>query len=247
MSLSPDVPEDSSGSQSLQITSIGPYLFAYLYKKLQPGDDDQLFLRYYVKYSSDVVYHHSGALMGGYNPPSNWPLGGAGERPNGSDRFTVGFEPRDSSLRADFYTYWMHMRRSRDGSFWGNEFVSDRAARLGSDAWTCVEIMVKLNNPEDAYNGELAVWINGEPVIHLSEATPNGDWSAERFQRNEDGEPFEGFQWRKNGNLNLNFIELLNYITTDTPDHVGMVWYDDLVVARNYIGPINNDDPAQCP
>ena len=36
----------------------------------------------------------------------------------------------------------------------------------------------------------------------------------------------------------LNFLWLLCYITKSPPGHVSQIWFDDIVVAREYIGPI---------
>ncbi|HSW02744.1 MAG TPA: hypothetical protein VLI39_21450 [Sedimentisphaerales bacterium] len=53
------------------------------------------------------------------------------------------------------------------------------------------------------------------------------------------GEPFEGFRWRSEDKLNLNYLWLLLYITKAPAGHVSRVWFDDIVVAHEYIGPIN--------
>ncbi len=40
------------------------------------------------------------------------------------------------------------------------------------------------------------------------------------------------------GELNLNYLWLLCYTTKAPTGHVSTVWFDDLVVAREYVGPI---------
>jgi hypothetical protein len=50
--------------------------------------------------------------------------------------------------------------------------------------------------------------------------------------------PFEGFRWRKDARLRLNFLWVLNYITDSPAGHVSKVWFDQIVVARAYIGPM---------
>jgi uncharacterized repeat protein (TIGR01451 family) len=192
MSLVSDVPSASSGARSLQITSIGgTNTGGHFYKRLSIGHD-QLYFRFYVKYASGGTYHHTGGKIGGYNPPTNWPQGGAGIRPSGNDRFTIGAEPvGQDPWRFDFYVYWMHMRGNPgDDRYWGNDFIQDPTLHF-TDKWTCVEVMVKLNNPVSSYNGELALWID------------------------------------------------VHYVTQDPPGYVGKVWFDDVVLATSYIGPID--------
>jgi uncharacterized repeat protein (TIGR01451 family) len=240
MSLVSDVPSASSGARSLQITSIGgTNTGGHFYKRLSIGHD-QLYFRFYVKYASGGTYHHTGGKIGGYNPPTNWPQGGAGIRPSGNDRFTIGAEPvGQDPWRFDFYVYWMHMRGNPgDDRYWGNDFIQDPTLHF-TDKWTCVEVMVKLNNPVSSYNGELALWIDGEQIIHLGEGFPNGRWVWDSFYPDPAGSPFEGFQWRNAEELEINWIWLLHYVTQDPPGYVGKVWFDDVVLATSYIGPID--------
>lgn len=214
LSLDLDVPPGSLGTRSLRVAATAGTTGGYLYKRLSPGENDRVYLRYYVKYLSGTFHHSCGAL-GGYNPPSSWPLGGAGTVPTGSDRFSVRFEPVESrfgpvnnpSMRADFYAYWKDMQ-----GIWGNYFLNDPSVTFARNTWTCVEFMVKLNNPVSAMNGELAVWIDGQ-----SKGL------------------FGNLQWRTVSALNLNWVKLENYATVDP---MGTLQYDHVVVARSYIGPI---------
>ncbi len=57
-------------------------------------------------------------------------------------------------------------------------------------------------------------------------------------QSDPAGDPFEGFRWRMDEDLNINFIWLLVYITQAEEGHINEVWYDQVVVATDYIGPI---------
>ena len=94
-------------------------------------------------------------------------------------------------------------------------------------------------------NGEQALWIDGQlwrkdgqPVSYLGERFPRGAWVWDSFLPDSEGEPFEGFRWRRRDELNLNFLWLLLYITKAPPGHISKVWFDDIVVAQQYIGPI---------
>jgi hypothetical protein len=239
MSLSTDRPAASGGTRSLMMTSeSGRNTGGNLYKNLGTGYD-QVFLRYYVKYASSGTYHHSGGWLGGFNPPTNWPQGGAGTRPTGSDRFSIGPEPSDPARRFDLYTYWMDMRPSPDGNYWGNTLVHDPSLVAKPDRWMCVEVMVKMNNPPTENNGELALWIDGNAIVHLRQGSPLGKWLVNMFTPGSTGVPFEGFRWRDTDLLKLNWIWLTHYATDDPSGFVGRMWWDHVVLARKYIGPIN--------
>lgn len=246
MSLAADVPEASHGTHSLLMTHVGGQgTGAHLYRRLMPGYD-QLFLRFYVKFDSDCYPIHHFVHMGGYHPATPWPQGGAGTRPNGDDRFSTGVEPFGNKWRWDFYSYWMDMRSSPDGKSWGHDFINDPALTVGRDRWICVELMMKMNDPVAESNGEQAIWIDGKPwrkdgqlISHLGAGFPRGRWVWDSFLPDPNGRPFEGFRWRGSEELNLNYLWLLLYITDAPAAHVSKVWFDDIVVARQYIGPIN--------
>jgi hypothetical protein len=239
MSISDDVPPTSGGSQSLMITAIGGQdAGGHLYKMFADGYDS-LFARFYVKFAPSHHAVHHLVHMGGYNPPTPWPQGGAGERPDGTERFTTGIEPMGERWEWDFYTYWMHMRGNPDpGTYWGNSFNPDPPVPVVRGEWICVEIMMKCNNPVDSYDGEQTFWINGERAIHLGEGFPNGYWVWDSFYPHPDSAAFEGFQWRIVEDLKINFFWLLYYMTGGDPGQVDTVWFDDVVVSTEYIGEI---------
>ena len=113
-------------------------------------------------------------------------------------------------------------------------------------------------------DGELALWIDGQPVSHLGPGFPRGRWTFDKFvpraegdgvalepgERDREsfttapgGDPFEGFRWRTAEPLNVNFLWLYLYITDGSRGHVNQVWYDDVVVATDYIGPLRERVP----
>jgi len=238
MSFSGDVPPGSPGSQSLVMTyTEGQNTGGHLYKMFPEGYDS-LFARFYVKFEANHSPVHHFVHMGGYYPPTSWPQGGAGNRPVGNERFTTGIEPIGDSWSWDFYTYWMHMRGYADPNyFWGNTFHPDPPASINRGEWICVELMMKVNDPVDAFNGEQAFWVNGEQIQHLGEGFPNGYWIWDKFYPHPDSSAFEGFQWRNDERLKLNFFWLLYYMTGET-DKTERVYFDDVVVSTEYIGPI---------
>jgi predicted amidohydrolase len=260
MSFSPDVAPGSGGKQSLLMTQVGGQGDGgHLYRRLPKGLN-QVFARMYVKFDPDCYpVHHFGTCVGGNNPPSRWPMVSAGNRPAGDKSFWVGIEPFGADWRWDYYAYWCEMRGSPPrGQTWGNSFIRDESLKVERGKWTCVEVMVKMNDPAD-HNGELALWLDGKPVSHLGKGFPKGKWVFDKFLPNQGGDsmrwndqkgdrenfttpeggaPFEGFRWRTDDKLDLNFVWAYLYITDAPQGHVSKVWFDDIVVATEYVGPI---------
>ena len=122
---------------------------------------------------------------------------------------------------------------------------------------------MKMNDVADT-NGEMALWIDGKRVSHLGKGFPKGRWVYDKFLPGQGGEgvrwsdktrgpeplsfpsdglPFEGFRWRKDERLKVNLLWVLLYITKAPQHHVSKVWLDNIVVAKDYIGPANGDGP----
>lgn len=269
MSLSNDVPPASSGRQSLLITQLAENgTGADLYRRLDEGYD-KLYARMYVKFAEDCEpVHHFGTCVGGNNPSTAWPSVRAGQPTQGDKSFWVGIEPFGADWRWDYYTYWCEMRGSPPrGQTWGNSFIRDDSLQVRRGQWTCVEVMVKMNDVGDT-DGELALWIDGRQVSHLGKGFPRGKWVFDKFFPEQEGEgvrwnhatadrehfttaaggdPFEGFRFRTVESLNVNFLWLYLYITKGTPGHANRVWFDDVVVATDFIGPICDKDEASTP
>lgn len=260
MSLSTDRPGGSAGKRSLLMTHVGGRSQGgHLYRRLLPGYD-KLYVRFYVKFDPQCAPIHHFFHVGGYNPSTRWPQGGAGQRPRGDDRLSTGVEPFGDAWVWDYYTYWMEMRGSPPrGQTWGNTFVRDSNLTVERGKWICAELMMKMNQPAAEHNGEMALWIDGKLVSHLGKGFPRGKWTYDKFLVNqggtticwddarrgperstvlEGGEPFEGFRWRNDEKLDLNFLWVLLYITKSPEGHVSKVWFDDIVVATEYIGPV---------
>lgn len=238
MSLNSNVPPGSRGTRALQITSIGGQnTGADLYKKLSQGYQ-QLYLRYYIRYSGGGgAYHHTGGAIGGYNPPTDFPQGNAGVIPNGSNFFYDMVQTdilAANPLRVEHYAHWPGMQ-----CCFGNYLMNDPTVVFISDTWTCVELMIKMNSPLTSLNGEVAIWINGTKVSHLGPGFPNGIFSGGRFTPAPNGIPFPGFLWRSTSNLSLNWMWFLHYVEQDPSGYVGRVWLDHIVLATSHIGPMN--------
>lgn len=261
MSLSRDVPKNSSGKQSILISQLAEKgTGADLYRQLGDGYE-KLYTRMYVKFAEDCEpVHHFGTCVGGNNPATRWPSVRAGEPTKGDKSFWVGIEPFGKKWQWDYYAYWCEMRGSPPrGQTWGNSFTHDESRKVRKGEWVCIEVMVKMNKVGDT-DGELALWIDGRKVSHLGRGFPRGKWTFDKFLPGQEGEgvrwnitkgdreyfetakggdPFEGFRFRTTEKLNANFVWLYLYITKCTTGHANRVWFDDVVVAKEYIGPLH--------
>jgi hypothetical protein len=185
---------------------------------------DQTFVRFYTKFdpTCDYVHHFvtlraNRSLRGG----DRWSgFGGAGLKPEGSERFSTAIEPwgdwgrNPPPGRWNFYSYWHEMEKSRDGKFWGNSFAAPDAAVIPRGQWVCVEFMLQHNTPGRP-DGEQAFWIDGKLLGH-----------------------WKGINWRKTETLKANALTLESYITNNwTKKPTNTVFFDNLVIAKAYIGP----------
>lgn len=121
---------------------------------------------------------------------------------------------------------------------WGNDFINDENLKAERGKWVCVELMMRMNKPVTEFNGEQAPWSkDGQIISHFGKEFPKGKWIWDSFIPDPSGAPFEGFRWRGVEELKLNFLWVLLYITGAPPGHISKVWFDDIVVAKKYIGP----------
>ena len=248
MSLSNDVPEGSADDRSLVMTHEHGQEGGELYRRLLPGHD-KIFVRYYVKFHSQCApMTHFGAWMGGYNPPTTWPQGGAGSKPSGKKRFTTSIEPYGDKWAWDFYTYWQGMHAHGDGKYWGTTFlVYGPKPVVDKGKWVCVETMVQMNDPVTSSNGSQAFWIDGklfrrdgQIVSYFGPGFPKGEWAGGWWRPDpESNSMFEGFQWRTVEDLSVNFIWLQAYRPHTAKGQLSKVWFDNIIVAKEYIGPIS--------
>ena len=262
LAISQNTP-NHAGSQSIKVTAKVPQnTGGYLYKRLDKPVD-RAFARFYVKFQDPPQYIHHFTHFGGYYPGTNWAQGGAGERPIGNDRITVGIEPFGHSGRVpppgdwNFYAYWHEMKGSADGNYWGNSIQPPQRHPVPVDRWQCVEYMIELNDLGQP-NGRLALWLDGELIMDAHQGSPSGRWTGLGFQLHDtenppaESQPFHGFDFRTSNDLQINFFWLLHYVTETNqrrnrvPDitEPNSVWFDHVVVATEYIGPIAPLDSA---
>lgn len=213
-----DVPTRSSGVRSVHITDNG-HLFTHT-----PGVD-VMYARFYVKFHQRIGYIHHFVHLVADADPQPWPKGGAGETPAGHAKFSTGIEPTGRWGRYpppgvwNFYTYWHEMQTK-----WGSVY-NGRQDLIRPGRWYCVEAMLRANSRPELADGEQAFWVDGE-----------------LYGR------FEGFRWRTTDDLKINTFWLMFYNTDQPAQHnkdprpdsrVMEVWFDDVVIATKYIGPIH--------
>jgi hypothetical protein len=198
ISFSSDVPNGSAGTRSLQMTATrGENAGGELYKTFDPGWDE-IYLRFYTKFAEDHgSYQGHFVALRGFNDPLPYPMGGAGQRPE--NHFSVTIEPKTRSQTQStqplgiwqFYAYWPEMRSwqspegepdGRDNPYYGNSFRPENPFGVPRGEWICVEFMVKLNSTSDEKDGEIALWIDGEPIVEFAPGTPAGYWMADSFR-----------------------------------------------------------------
>jgi predicted amidohydrolase len=208
-------------------------------KWFMPGADT-VYARFYVKFSPDYQYNHHFVWLGANQRTNKWSaFGKAGLKPNGT-YYSTGMEPwfawgkNPPPGEVNLYTYYLEMEpdRKMKDKYWGNGFFPPGPGK-GTDAgparvipplnqWQCWEFMIQANTAPDQSDGKQAMWVDGKRV----------------------GE-FTGIRWRTDMDLKVNCLWLEHY-GYDPGDPTKQywkdsqsVWFDDVVVARRYIGPMN--------
>jgi len=185
---------------------------------------DSVFVRFYARFDekSDYIHHFvtlraNKSLQGG----DKWSgFGGAGLKPDGEERFSTALEPWGNWGKSkppgkwNFYSYWHEMKAAPDKKYWGNQFIAGGQPEIKKGVWICAEFMVKHNTPGKR-DGEQAYWIDGKL---------KGHW--------------KGINWRTSPTLWANALTLESYVTDRwTKNEVNVVDFDNLVIAKKYVGP----------
>lgn len=252
----------SGAGQSLEVTATPSSTGGGLYRSLGAGHDE-VYLRYYIRYSN-AAYHHTTVNVGGVNPSvqpwvTQGPVGLCCTAPDGDKALSVSaevFSRSGGTFAFDFYNYWWEMRSwgnvvtpptgstERDPLTGqnkvpaaGNTFLSGVEPRLAFDRWYAIEVHVKLNTPP-ARDGVLALWIDGRLVHEFRAGSPMGQYVGTNFSPSPGGAPFPGLSYRSSTALTLNYLWITHYATQVPPGTTTSVHYDQLVLAKRYIGPM---------
>jgi hypothetical protein len=204
---------------------------------------DTLFVRYYMKYHKEFPgCHHTGMCILAGAPGITLATGSAtGVVPNGRNHFEALLDtlpPRRNSGTpppGNMNIYCYHMDQGRqwgDLFFPSGEVVPPENKKLLAEGfvprpnlnaergrWYCYELMLKANTPGKR-DGRVAFWVDGKLA---------GDFPNLRFREVEELKP--------------NHVILLSYSSRVWPNQTH--WYDDVVAATSYIGPMRLPEPAE--
>ena len=220
--------------------------------EILPGQT-QIYLRFYTKLDKKTILPHHFVKIRAITP-GIWP--NAGTKPLGDKAFWTGIEP-SANYTWFFYSYWhdMHSWQSKEGipdgrpnPYYGNNFIVEGQKPFKKGEWVCVEAMLKANTPLK-YDGEQAFWINGEKIGHWKTGEPVGEWRNDRYIiGGENPKPFEGYNWRTSDEVKINMVKLQWYISEEhmakknAIQDKNSVYFDNVVVATKYIGPMYDHD-----
>ena len=202
-----------------------------LIKRLIP-EQDVVFLRYYAKFDEGLNVlgssHNGSTISARYCCP--------GERADGYNKFLVSyeaarFEPATHSPgKLSVYTYHPDQRDIWGDHFFptgvvspftavpfdfGPEFVArpDVIPQLGR--WYCYEIMVRTNTPGQR-DGRIALWLDGTLIAD-----------------------FPNLRLRETNALKIDQFTIDLHVKRNT-SNVARKWYDNVVAATAYIGPMRS-------
>jgi predicted amidohydrolase len=206
-------------------------------KWFMPGAN-AVYARVYVKFSADYQYDHHFIWLGANQRTNKWSaFGKAGLKPDGT-YYSTGMEPwfawgkNPPPGELNLYAYYLDMERDpKMDKYWGNGFFppgSGKGLAAGKarvipllTQWQCWEFMIQANSAPEKADGRQAMWLDGKLVAE-----------------------FTDIRWRTDLDLKVNcfWLEHYGYDEGDPTKQYWKesqsVWFDDLVVARRYIGPI---------
>jgi hypothetical protein len=225
-----------SGAKGLELTvpQTGDEVSNTVIKYMNPTREI-VFMRFYAKY--DNAFDVAGSSHNGCSlSASYWdgPGSGPGIPADGYNKFFVSFEAgRDSSGpenpgSLNVYIYHPDQRDVYGDHFYptgrvvpfdttpgdfGPDFVSRPEIVPELGRWYCYEIMVKANTPGER-DGRIALWLDGSLIAD-----------------------FMNIRLRETTDLEVDRVGLDLHIGSNTLG-VAKKWYDNLVVATAYIGPM---------
>lgn len=225
------------GSKALQFTlPMQPAALGDATEKVVNPELDVLYLRYYSKIQPP--YDVAGSMHDGVSISAHSVVNGEvtpGVPANGTNKFGAGLEndrsdpARPSPGFLNVYVYHPDQRSEWGDHFYlngdvspntslkfnyGPGFVSRPNIVVKLDRWYCYEFMVQANTPGKR-DGRIAIWLDGTLV---------GD--------------FPGLRLRDVPTLKIDRFGLSFYLGSN-PKGTARKWYDNVVAAKSYIGPIS--------
>ena len=206
---------------------------------------DTLFLRYYAKFAKDLELYSGATHTGGCIFATTMPTDNikAGLRADGKNQFTVRLDcnrPRSditSPGKLILYSYqpeqgsrwgdilfpsgrYLPDERRKTPRPYGEPFVARPDVIPERDRWYCFEVMAQANTP-GKHDGRMAFWVDGKLAAD-----------------------FPGVHFRDTEDLKANLINI-SFYTENRRVRGGEMWYDDVVAATSYIGPmVDEKTPA---
>jgi FG-GAP-like repeat len=207
--------------------------------------EPQLFVRAYFRYDPDFYLapqssHKGISLSGQYPGPCNGtPTDGTGWfvfllQNNVEGFFRTG---EVSPGYGHIYAYWPlqgqptgcgdHWYPTGDGFAWERnpdqypDFIPYPDFNVPRGQWFCYEYMVKVNDL-GTHNGEVKVWLNGNVVADFPDL----------FIRSVE-------------DLQIDSLHMVFH--AQHSERVNKLWWDNIVIARSYIGPISTPTPTPTP
>jgi hypothetical protein len=203
------------------------------------GGVDVIHVRVYMKMSAGFTWGLNGsgvASTGHAGITISASYDGPGVKPNGTNHYMALFEPtiyRSEAQPGYLHTYCYHMNQ---GSGFGDHLYSDGQKVPSSSAWSpsgnftsipvrqpplnqwfCVEMRGQANTPGQA-DGRVTVWLNGAIISDI------GD-----------------LRFRTTSALKWDLIQIgVGQADLAAIPEPQFVWFDNLVVATSYIGPVNS-------
>lgn len=230
----------NSGINAVETTHTSSVSFGGV-KNLGSGYET-LHLRYYMKCHDNFPgMHHTGGGIYAAQGLSYTQIGNiTGVHPDGTNNFHAYLDNLSplfswSPEGNDISPGWLHVYcyNMDQGGSWGDHFFPDgmilpgaSGADFGNDfvsrdnvlpelgRWYCFEIMLQANTPGQA-DGRIAFWVDGQLAAD-----------------------FPGLNLRSEISLKPNHIAISTYSSELHSNKT--IWYDDVVAATSYIGPIYN-------
>jgi hypothetical protein len=201
-----------------------------------------LFLRYYTKF--DTSFDISGSCHNGGGMSAHYFINGQatpGVKANGYNKFLMEFESwRGDSTEPNPGHLNVYIYHPAQRDIWGDHFFPDGtvlpwtylAGDFGSSfvpranivcklgQWYCCELMVKANTL-GVKDGRVACWLDGALIAD-----------------------FQNLELRKADSLKINRFNLSLHSKSNLKNET-FKWYDNVVAAKSYIGPLSSPGPVR--